>query len=55
MKKGIEQEKMIIAERLLSENADLTFIAKITELPLAAKPKVILTRFHRHAYATALH
>ena len=35
VEKGIEQEKIIIAERLLSEGAEISFIAKITNLSLA--------------------
>lgn len=34
LEKGMEKEKQIIAERLLSEGIELDFIAKITKLPL---------------------
>jgi hypothetical protein len=34
MEKGIQQEKIIIAEKLLAEKVDLEFIAKITQLSL---------------------
>lgn len=34
LEKGIEKEKIIVAQRLLAEGVELVFIAKITDLPL---------------------
>jgi len=34
MEKGIEKEKLIVAERLLKAGSEISFVAKITELPL---------------------